>query len=284
MSGTEETAAKSERTSSVILVGNPNVGKSVVFGYLTGKYVNVSNYPGTTVEISRGRFASGDSNVTVTDTPGANSFIPQSEDEEVSRNVLLQGSYDSVIQIADSKNLRRSLLITLQLAEMDIPFILVQNMSDEANIRGISININELERILGIPVLSATATQRKGLPQLKKLLLSPRKSGYRVVYPDFVEKGIQRIEYLLSEAALSKRSLAIMLLAGDSSLFKWLIQNVSDYNISEINAIINDTQNKSDAPPRKSYCKLPPLSCRFTNGERLFLKNIYEKTAHFQAR
>ncbi|GAI94308.1 unnamed protein product, partial [marine sediment metagenome] len=105
---------------SLGLVGNPNVGKSVVFGYFTGRYVNVSNYPGTTVEITRGRMTGEQPHWDVIDTPGVNNFIPSSEDEVVTRNILLDDNPARILQVIDAKNLRRGLLLSLQLAEMGL--------------------------------------------------------------------------------------------------------------------------------------------------------------------
>ena len=96
----------------IALVGSPNVGKSVIFSHLTGKYVTVSNYPGTTVELSRGKGLLGIKKVDVIDTPGSNSLIPMSEDEEVTRDVLISGEIDYVIQVGDEKNLQRALMIS----------------------------------------------------------------------------------------------------------------------------------------------------------------------------
>jgi len=121
----------------IILVGNPNVGKSVVFGHLTGRYVTVSNYPGTTVEVARGEAILGRERFEVLDTPGVNNLIPLSEEERVTRDILLEEDHEIVVQVADAKNLRRSLLISLQLAEMEIPFLLDLNLMDEAQERGV---------------------------------------------------------------------------------------------------------------------------------------------------
>jgi ferrous iron transport protein B len=115
--------------SKAHLVGNPNVGKSVIFRMLTGNYVLVSNFPGTTVEVSRGRMQLGGVNYQVVDTPGINSLVPQSEDERVACEILLREKPDVIVQVADAKNLRRTLLITSQLAEFGIPLVL-SNMID----------------------------------------------------------------------------------------------------------------------------------------------------------
>ena len=100
----------------IALVGNANVGKSVLFGRLTGQYAVVSNYPGTTVEVCSGTLRVGARDFTVTDTPGTNSLAPKSEDERVTRDILLEKSVQAVVQVADAKNLRRGLALTAQLA------------------------------------------------------------------------------------------------------------------------------------------------------------------------
>src|SRR3990172_7867260 len=103
--------------NTIVLLGNPNVGKSVIFGLLTGKYVDVSNYPGTTVEISRGTMPFyKDGKWVLIDSPGINSLIPRSEDERITRDILLDKKHEGVVQVVDTKNLKRELLITLQLS------------------------------------------------------------------------------------------------------------------------------------------------------------------------
>ena len=119
--------------STIVLLGNPNVGKSVIFGLLTGKYVDVSNYPGTTVEVSKGIMPfHKNGKLVLIDSPGVNSLIPRSEDERITRDILLDKKHEGVVQVVDTKNLKRGLLITLQLAEAGIPIIQVLNIYDEA--------------------------------------------------------------------------------------------------------------------------------------------------------
>ncbi|MFQ5668893.1 MAG: ferrous iron transport protein B [Acidobacteriota bacterium] len=212
--------------SSLILVGNPNVGKSVLFGHFTQTYVTVSNYPGTTVEISRGRLARGVVpgwvGGTVVDTPGTNTLIPTSEDEKVTRDILLAGGYRAVVQVGDAKNLRRALLLTVQLAEMGLPLVLCLNMGDEAARRGISIDHEKLSRILGAPSVPTVAVHRKGLKKLDRAVESAAVPAFRVQYNDIIEAGIRRLEPLLPVAPVAARALALMILAGDQTLTGWL--------------------------------------------------------------
>jgi len=145
----------------VVLVGNPNVGKSALFGALTGKYATVSNYPGTTVEVMRGWATLSGHRTRVLDTPGANGLTPMSEEEQVTRDILLGEAGCTVIQVCDAKNLRRGLLLSAQLAESGVPFILALNMSDEAKARGIRIDCEKLSAALGVPVVETVSVERE---------------------------------------------------------------------------------------------------------------------------
>jgi len=232
----------------VVLIGNPNVGKSVIFNYLTGKYVTVSNYPGTTVEVSTGTISGHDKKLQVIDTPGVNSLIPMSEDEKVTRDILLQEPRSYLVQVMDAKNLRRGLLISLQLMEMGLPFLVVLNMWDEARARGIAIRIETLSQNLGVPVLRTVATRRKGLEKIKENLHDQHPPSVRVVYPEEIEKAISRIAALLCEASISRRSLALMLLAGDESLSDWLCKNLHEKEILQIEKIRQEVQNRFAEP------------------------------------
>src|SRR3989339_672165 len=155
---------------TIVLVGNPNVGKSVIFGRLTGTYAVVSNYPGTTVDISRGAMTLAGRRYEVIDTPGTDALLPSSEDEQVTRDVLMRSRPAAVIQVADAKNLRRALLLTFELIECGVPLILALNMHDEAVSRGIRIDCPRLEHILGIPVVATVGITGEGISELKKRL------------------------------------------------------------------------------------------------------------------
>ena len=224
--------------SKLLLVGNANVGKSVIFGYLTGRYVTVSNYPGTTVEVSRGSAVINGRKTTIIDTPGVNSLLPMSEDEEVTRNILLDEVQERVLQVADAKNLKRSLLITIQLAEMGLPFLLDLNLYDEARARGIKIDMEKLSSILGVEVVSTVATRREGMDRLLKAVESPRRSHYQISYGEKIEKGVEEIEKLLPPCNISVRSIALMILAGDDTLTDWLHKNLPAESIEKIEEIV----------------------------------------------
>jgi len=230
--------------NKILLIGNPNVGKSALFGLLTGKYVTVSNYPGTTVEVTYGNAVLNKVRTIVIDTPGVNSLVPMSEDEKVTRDILLTDRADVVVQVADTKNLRRGLVITLQLSEMGVPFILDLNMDDEAKSRGILIDQERLSHLLGIEVVKTVAIRRSGIDKLLKGIQQPRQSSLEVRYDDAIEGAIRDLSALLPEANISRRALALMILAGDESLKGWLHANMQDHVIAEVENIRQALQSK----------------------------------------
>lgn len=242
--GSTKSTDKHQDLQNILLIGNPNVGKSALFGLLTGKYVTVSNYPGTTVEVTYGNAVLNKTRSLVIDTPGVNSLVPMSEDERVTRDMLLTDRSGVIIQVADAKNLRRGLLITIQLAEMEVPFLLDLNMDDEARSRGIVVDQERLSEILGIEVVKTVATRRTGIDRLLKSLSSPRRSALTVRYDDAIEGGVRDIVALLPEAPIAKRALALMLLSGDASLNSWLHARLPGHTIAAIDKIRQDVQAK----------------------------------------
>ncbi len=151
----------------IAIVGSPNVGKSVMFNNLTGKYATVSNYPGTTVEVSRGKGKIGNEEYEIIDTPGMYSILPITEEERVAREILLRESPCAILHIVDAKNLERMLPLTLQLLETGLPVILVLNIMDEARNSGISIDVPHLEKELKISVVATVSTTGEGMDILK---------------------------------------------------------------------------------------------------------------------
>lgn len=164
--GKEEKEIKGN-LSKIAIVGSPNVGKSMLFNCLTGTYVTVSNYPGTTVEVSRGKTKIGEAEFEVIDTPGMYSLFSVSEEEKVARGLLLKEKPDIVIHIVDAKNLVRMLPFTLQLIEANLPVVLVLNIIDEAEKIGMKINMHRLEGDLKVPVVATVSTTGRGIDILK---------------------------------------------------------------------------------------------------------------------
>ncbi|MEE8400222.1 MAG: ferrous iron transport protein B [Desulfobacterales bacterium] len=232
----------------IILVGNPNVGKSVIFGLLTGKYVTVSNYPGTTVEISRAFSTFSKEKALIIDTPGTNSLIPQSEDERATRDILLEEEPKVIVQVADSKNIRRSLSISLQLAEMETPFVLDLNMVDEARASGIYVDPKKLADALGVDVIPTVAIRRQGLGQLIDSIATPRRSSVAVSYEPGIEAAITALEDLIPKIHLSRRSIAVMFLAGEVGIEEWLSSRIDPELMANANVVREALQSQKARP------------------------------------
>jgi ferrous iron transport protein B len=146
----------------IVLAGNPNVGKSVIFNALTGLYMDVSNYPGTTLNMACGRYGSD----VLIDTPGVYGVSSYSEEETITRDIVL--SADIVINVVNAVHLEQDLFLTQQIIDMGIPLVMVLNMIDDAEREGIQINIPLLEKILGVPVVSMIAESGVGMSDLQK--------------------------------------------------------------------------------------------------------------------
>lgn len=230
----------------VALVGSPNTGKSVMFHNLTGAYATVSNYPGTTVEVSRGKGRIRQKEFEVIDTPGMYSLLPITEDERVARTLLLEEKPDVVIQLVDAKNLERMLPLTLQLLEAGLPMILDLNMGDEAEKLGITIDTKRLEEELGIPVVLTTATTGQGMKTLEEHVIKHSKAtnALRIKYHAYIESSLETIISLLqSDYQLSKRAIGLLLLQEDQEITN-LIQTQEPENFSRIKAVVAETQQR----------------------------------------
>jgi len=236
-----------EGLEKIILVGSPNVGKSVLFGNLTGRYVAVSNYPGTTVEVTRGKGRLGDKEAGVIDTPGMYSLLPITEEERVARAILLGEDPDVVVQVADTKNIERMLHLTLQLIETGLPVILDLNLMDEAERLGMKIDLNMLQKELDIPVVATIATENKGMDILKKTILKYEKVRDRVFrYDESVESATEKIEELLrGEYNISKRAIALLLLQDDHDI-RAMVREQEGHEAIE--RIVDETKSRFSTP------------------------------------
>ena len=147
------------------LVGNQNCGKTTLFNRLTGSNQHVGNFPGVTVDRKDGAIR-GHEHPKITDLPGIYSMSPYSREEIVSRNFVLENKPHAIINIVDATNIERNLYLTMQLLEMDIPMVVALNMMDEVTSNGGSIDVNEMESLLGVPVVPISASKNEGVEEL----------------------------------------------------------------------------------------------------------------------
>jgi ferrous iron transport protein B len=189
-----------EEKQKIVLVGNPNVGKSIFFGTWSGVYVEVSNFPGTTVEITRGRV--GDN--VLFDTPGVYGVSSFNDEERVARDVIL--SADVVVNVVDATHLERDLFLTLQVIDMGIPMVVALNFCDEAQALGILIDEKALEEALGVPVVATAAVKGRGVAQTFEAIERAR--------PGKAEPEVEaKVLHLLDR--IDSRPEALLVLEGD---------------------------------------------------------------------
>jgi ferrous iron transport protein B len=223
---------------SIALIGHPNVGKSVIFQRLTGQHVMVSNYPGTTVEVTRG-FARHLQETILVDTPGVVTLPPQSEDEQVTERVLLNEPLRAIVQVGDAKNLRRTLLLAVQLAELGLPFVLAVNMMDEAEARGVVVDHALLARYLDTPVIPTTATRGRGIQELRSALQNAHPPQFTLQYDARIEAALAQVCVRLSEdrslrIPFAYRALALLWLSGDAVTEAWLRERLGEQTFHDL--------------------------------------------------
>jgi ferrous iron transport protein B len=199
----QKAAATSGATTTVVLAGNPNVGKSVVFGALTGTYVDVSNFPGTTVELFRGQ--RGD--LEIVDTPGVYGVGSFNDEEAVARDVILTA--DVVVNIVDAVHPERDLFLTLQLIDMGLPMVVALNMADEARKQGVAIDRDLLEDLLGVPVVETVAVTGAGIEELVTRISAAR--------PGHADAALDA-ELVPIAAHAGSRADALLVLEGDETV------------------------------------------------------------------
>lgn len=235
--------------NAILLVGHPNVGKSVLFHRLTGAYVNVSNYPGTTVEVTRAstRF---DREAVLLDTPGVLALPSRSDDERATMRALLHENSRCLVQVGDAKNLRRTLTLTALLAELGVPMVLALNMHDEAAARGVTVDIPALAEELGIPVLATVATGGEGVGELTGSLAEAQRPQALLRYDGDLEQDIADMSAAINRLAphpgLAARGLAILFLGGDSVVADWLASAAGD-NFSQLDALRHAAGERAEA-------------------------------------
>lgn len=206
---------------SVALIGHPNVGKSALFQRLTGRYVAISNYPGTTIELAQGPVQALP-NTVVIDTPGVVALPSRTEDEQVTARVLLDAPLRAIVQVGDAKNACRTLLLTVQLAEMGVPLILALNMLDEATARGIVVDHQRIAALLSIPVVPMIAVRGEGVEHVIAAVQTVGRPAICLRYADAIEAALDGIAPCLPPAPIATRALGLLWLGGDPAVSAWL--------------------------------------------------------------
>ena len=212
------------------LVGNQNCGKTTLFNALTGSNQHVGNFPGVTVDQKVGE-VKGAPNCSVVDLPGIYSIRPYSQEQIVTRDFVLSGKPDGIINIVDATNMERNLYLTLQLLELHIPTVVALNMMDELTGNGGSVNVQKLSKALGVPVVPISAAKNEGVSELVRQFVRVAKDRVLPQVMDFcpvgpVHRCIHAVSHLIEDhaqrAGVSPRFCATKLIEGDESFFELL--------------------------------------------------------------
>lgn len=193
--GADVAKSSALQLDTIVLAGNPNVGKSVIFNALTGAQADVSNYPGTTIDIASGKMGA----YHLADTPGIYGVSSFNDEERAARRMILEA--DLVVNVASALSLDRDLFLTEQLIDMQKPMLLVLNQFDEAIARGVTINIDKLVQMLGIPVLTCVAVKGQGIEEIKSNIENACVGNVSTFTADLVKpliaQGLSKSEALL---------------------------------------------------------------------------------------
>ena len=236
---------------TIALAGNANVGKSVLFNQLTGSSQIIGNWPGKTVEKAEGTLTFEGQKITVIDLPGIYSFSTFGMEELVSREYIATENPDVVVNVVDAAVLERNLFFTMQLIEMDAPLVICLNQLDEAKKKGITINREKLEQLLGVPVVPAVAIRGEGIYELTETAVNVARDchnykEHHLRYGDEIEQRISKLEQIIQTADLNlnypSRWVAIKLLENDVETKKLVassqtVNKASEALAAEISAI-----------------------------------------------
>jgi ferrous iron transport protein B len=244
------------KNTYIAVAGNPNSGKTTLFNGLTGNTQRVGNWPGVTVEKKEGTIRLTDQDLVLVDLPGIYSLTAQSEDERVSRDYLLSGQAELVVNILDATNLERNLYLTTQLLEMGIPVLAVVNMMDLAETQGVAIDLAQLEKRLGCPVVGISATQKQGLSQAKEAIFTAwqrkKKPEKAVCYTPELEAILTEWEPQLRVAAaqmnVPARWIGIKVLESDPWIMAKVTGQANGLTQTAIQATLQELTAKTGDP------------------------------------
>lgn len=200
------------------LIGNPNVGKSLIFSHLTGIGVEISNYPGTTVDVRSGTSCINRQAAQITDLPGIYSLDGDADEERLVRELVLSKAFDVYVLVLDATHMERNLYLLIQVLEHEVPVLVVLNMADEAEKKGIQVDTEKLSGIIGVPVLLTSATLGRNMTEIIPLAMEQASKGtYQVAYDRHIEGAIRTL-YRLSGASRVEALSALQRSSPDENL------------------------------------------------------------------
>jgi ferrous iron transport protein B len=237
--------------NKIAIVGNPNVGKSALFNQITASYSLVSNFPYTTITVSRAAITVGGVNFEVIDTPGIMSLDGQSEDGIITRDILIKEHPELVVLCMNANTIRTSLVLASQIFEMNLPVIICLNMIDESSQKGIRVHRQTLEDLLGVPVVETVATEGRGVTKLVKLLQKAPGTGQRVHYTPFIEGGITTLAHCFPPENMPSTTLLLLLLQQNPEIEKLVASQYGEEILDKVRAVTKSVQRERLKPLSK---------------------------------
>lgn len=278
---------KQTKIIKIALVGQPNVGKSLLINTLCNSTMKVGNFPGVTVEKAQANTTYKDYLLQIIDLPGTYSLYGYSEEEKITKHFVESDDYDLIVNVADSTNLERNLLLSAQLLEMQKKMILVLNMSDEARKEGVKINVKALSELLGIPSVQVSAHTKENLEALLDTIVQTYERGQSTnkrIYSNAIETEILHLEEFIKSKKdaslellhLNARQIAILLLKQDEKTFQILHKKPIWMELSQkLQDSLNTLYTIYDTPSNKEI---------FLEDLNAFVQGLITETVRYEGK
>ncbi|MDZ7375918.1 MAG: ferrous iron transport protein B [candidate division KSB1 bacterium] len=252
----------------ILLIGNPNVGKTSIFNQLARKYAITANYPFTTVDLNIDAIKLSGKEFELIDGAGIYRLDHPSEEGQLTRDVIFNYHPEILLQVIEAAKLESSLLLTAQLIELDIPLVIILNMIDETAKQRIRIQTRVLSELLGVPVIETIAIEGKGIDAIKKAITTLGSRPHRPSYPQLVQQFYQEISSLFPAKHKPPRAIMMLLALEDPFALKWIEENYGAELATKVKA----------QHARFLDQHMVNLSIIILNAQHLWIQNIIQRT------